>query len=181
MNDVALIARARGGDRDAFRALVDAYYEDLGRFARRYLGQREDAEDAMQETFLRAYRSLGAYVEREAFRSWLFRILINRCRTLAKKRERRVRMVVEGEEALRDHPDGRASSSSAGFEWRDALDFALGKLEPKLREAFLLKHGEGLEYSEIVSLTGASESALKMRVKRACEQMRPHLEAMWHE
>jgi hypothetical protein len=49
--------------------LADAYYGDLGRFARRYLGQREDAEDALQETFLRAYRSLGAYVEREAFRS----------------------------------------------------------------------------------------------------------------
>jgi RNA polymerase sigma-70 factor, ECF subfamily len=181
MNDIALVARARGGDRDAFRALVEAYYDDLGRFARRYLGQREDAEDALQETFLRAYRSLGGYVEREAFRSWLFRILINRCRTLARRRTQRGRMVIGDEEILREQADARASTPSSDFEWRDALDFALSKLEPKLREAFLLKHGEGLEYSEIRSLTGASESALKMRVKRACEQMRPHLEAMWHE
>jgi hypothetical protein len=61
-----------------------------------------------------------------------------------------------------------------------ATDAALGGWI-KLREAFLLKHGEGLEYSEIASLTGASESALKMRVKRACEQLRPCMEEMRHE
>jgi len=181
MNEIALVARARGGDREAFRALVDAHYDDLGRFARRYLGQREDAEDALQETFLRAFRSLGSYVEREAFRSWLFRILVNRCRTLARRRGRRGWLMMGDGEALRERPDERASTPAAGFEWRDALDSALGNLEPKLREAFLLKHGEGLEYSEIASLTGASESALKMRVKRACEQMRSQLESVWHE
>src|SRR5262245_45401581 len=139
MNDIALVAQARGGDRDAFRALVDAYYQDLARFARRYLGQREDAEDALQETFLRAYRSLGRYVEREAFRAWLFRILINRCRTLARRRDQRGRRMIGDEEILRERPDERASADASGFEWRDALDFALSKLEPKLREAFLLK------------------------------------------
>src|SRR5262245_19520150 len=180
MNDIALVARAKGGDRHAFRALVDAYYDDLGRFALRFLGQREDAEDALQETFLRAYRSLGGYVEREAFRSWLFRILINRCRTLARRRARDSHMVTD-EDMMHECPDQRSSTPPSGFEWRDALAAALGKREPKLREAFLLKHGEGLEYSEIASLTGASESALKMRVKRACEQMRPQLEAVWHD
>jgi len=181
MNDIALVARARNGDRDAFRALVDAYYDELGRFAWRYLGHREDAEDALQETFLRAYRGLGRYVEREAFRSWLFRILINRCRSLARRRGRRGGIVVHNEEALRDHPDERTSASTSDFELRDALDVALQELEPKLREALLLKHGEGLGYAEISSLIGVSESALKMRVKRACEQLRPRLEAMRHE
>ena len=181
MNDVALVARARSGDRDAFCALVDAYYDDLARFAVRYLGKQEDAEDALQETFLRAYRHLGRYVEREAFRSWLFRILVNRCRTLARQRGRRGGILIRDEEALRQFPDARASASSSGFELRDALNAALQWLEPKLREAFLLKHGEGLEYSEIASLTGASESALKMRVKRACEQLRPRMGEVWHE
>lgn len=176
----ALVARAREGDRDAFRALVDAHYDELGRFARRYLGQREDAEDALQETFLRAYRALGEYVEREAFRAWLFRILLNRCRTLAKQRGRRFRILIHDDDAVHEKAVEPAPASS-GFEWRDALDAALQRLDPKLREAFLLKHGEGLEYSEMASLTGAGESALKMRVKRACEQLRPHLEALWHE
>ena len=181
MNDIALVARAQNGDRDAFRELVEAYYDDLGRFARRYLGQREDAEDALQETFLRAYRALGGYAEREAFRSWLFRILVNRCRTLARRRGRRGGLLIHDEDALRDHPDEKTFGAGSDFELRDALDVALQELEPKLREALLLKHGEGLGYSEISSLTGASESALKMRVKRACEQLRPRLEALRHE
>ena len=89
--------------------------------------------------------------------------------------------MVHNEEALRDHPDERTSASTSDFELRDALDVALQELEPKLREALLLKHGEGLGYAEISSLIGVSESALKMRVKRACEQLRPRLEAMRHE
>src|SRR5678815_6017881 len=68
--------------------------------ATRMLGNREDAEDATQETFLRAYRSLARYEERQAFRTWLFQILVNRCRTAAVRRQRRQRMFLVDDNAV---------------------------------------------------------------------------------
>ena len=74
-----------------------------------------------------------------------------------------------------------APSGERDADLRDALQRALDDIEPLLREAFLLKYGEGLEYAEIAALTGTSVSALKMRVKRARDAMRPALEAMLDE
>jgi RNA polymerase sigma-70 factor (ECF subfamily) len=177
MTDATLIARVLGGDLDAFRGVVDRYWGDCARFAYRMLGHRQDAEDALQETFLRAYRGLGRYREREQFRSWLYRILVNRCRTLARQRGRRDHRLVLDEAALQR---AAAEGHEPDAELRDALQVALARLDDKQREAFLLKHGEGLEYVEMAMVTGASVPALKMRVKRACEAMRPELEAMLH-
>jgi RNA polymerase sigma-70 factor (ECF subfamily) len=138
------------------------------------LGDRDDAEDAVQETFLSAYSALGRYREQQTFRAWLFRILINRCRSVARaRRRRRCRFVDDG-----DSHDGVEASAPAGDpDLRDALQRALDLLEPLLREAFLLKYGEGMEYREMSALTGVGISALKMRVKRACQALRPGLEA----
>ena len=74
-----------------------------------------------------------------------------------------------------------ANSEEERAEIRDAFQVALDSLEPLLREAFLLKHGEGLEYAEIAAITGAGVSALKMRVKRACDALRPRLEEALRE
>jgi RNA polymerase sigma-70 factor (ECF subfamily) len=177
MDDAALVARVLEGDVAAFTELVNRYYGDCSRFAHRMLGHRHDAEDALQETFLSAYGALGRYREQHTFRAWLYRILINRCRSVARQRRRRQDRFVEDssapEVAAADTPDGDA-------ELRDALQSALDALEPRLREAFLLKYGEGLEYREMSAMTGVGISALKMRVKRACEALRPRLEAEFH-
>jgi RNA polymerase sigma-70 factor (ECF subfamily) len=177
MDDAALVARVLEGDVAAFTELVNRYYGDCSRFAHRMLGHRHDAEDALQETFLSAYGALGRYREQQTFRAWLYRILINRCRSVARQRRRRQDRFVEDssapEVAAADTPDGDA-------ELRDALQSALDALEPLLREAFLLKYGEGLEYREMSAMTGVGISALKMRVKRACEALRPRLEAEFH-
>jgi len=177
MDDAALVARVLEGDVAAFTELVDRHYGDCSRFAARMLGNRHDAEDAIQETFLSAYSALGRYREQQTFRGWLFRILINRCRSVARQRRRRDgRFVAEaaaGEAAAVAAPGPDA-------ELRDALQAALDALEPALREAFLLKYGEGLEYREMSVLTGVGVSALKMRVKRACDGMRPQLKADFH-
>lgn len=175
MNDAALIARVLDGEVEAFAALFERYHEGCARYAQRMLGNPQDAEDAIQETFLRAYRALGGYRERDLFRAWLFRILVNQCRTLARRRGRWQGRLVHDEAAIE-----RAAvlGGEDGVVLRDQLQILLASLDPRLREAFLLKHGEGLEYVEMAAMTGSSVSALKMRVKRACDALRPRLEEL---
>ena len=76
-----LVSEARSGDVRAFASLVDTYYTRCLRFALHMLSSRGDAEEAVQDTFVRVYRALASYREEEAFEPWLFRILANRCRT----------------------------------------------------------------------------------------------------
>jgi RNA polymerase sigma-70 factor (ECF subfamily) len=133
------------------------------------LGTREDAEEALQDAFVRAYRSIAKCDDPERFGSWLFRILANRCRTAGSRRGRREKTFVRDELALLDafeeHPAERA-------QWREEIQRALMRLDRDQREAFLLKHVEDLGYDEMAELTGVGVSALKMRVKRACERLR---------
>ena len=177
-SDAALVVRVLEGDRTAFRHLVDRHYAACGRFAYRMLGHREDTEDVLQETFTRLYRALGAYQERESFRGWLYRILVNECRSLARRRVRRDRHFVNDDGVAEFHA---GPSLEGDADLRDALQRALERVEPLLREAFLLKHGEGFDYPAMAAMTGSSVSALKMRVKRARDAMRPELEAMLDE
>ena len=172
MTDAELVAKVLEGRAEAFATLVGRYHDGCARLAYRLLGNRQDAEDALQESLLRAYRALGRYREREMFRAWLYRILVNQCRTLGGRRGRQDRRFVHDPVAL-EGPSGDGQERRA--EIRDAFQVALDQLEPRLREAFLLKHGEGLEYGEIAEITGVGVSALKMRVKRACDAMRPSL------
>ena len=173
MTDAELVVRAVAGDAGAFADLVARHHAACLRFAAHALGDRIEAEDVVQETLLRAYRSLGRYQERQQFRPWLFRILVNRCRTAAgHSHARRLRTAVEltpGSVIARD--------ATQVFELRSRLARAMDGLDALHREAFLLKLGEGLEYEEIARITGASVPALKMRVKRARDQVR----ARWEE
>ena len=132
------------------------------------LGDKSDAEDAAQEAFLRAYKALDSYDDKLPFRTWLFSILINRCRTAMSQRMRRERRVVFDSDALE-----RSSVEPAqeAVELREELNWAIAALSPEQREAFLLRHIEELSYEEIMAVTGAGMSALKMRVKRACERL----------
>ncbi|HXE57571.1 MAG TPA: sigma-70 family RNA polymerase sigma factor, partial [Gemmatimonadales bacterium] len=92
--DAALARRAAAGDPKAFELLVRRHYERCLRFALHLLGDRRDAEEAVQDTFVRAHRALPGYEERQRFEAWLFRVLVNRCRTMAARRRRMERTVV---------------------------------------------------------------------------------------
>ena len=168
MADSVLVRRALDGEDRAFTALVDRHAGACLRFATRMLGSREDAEDATQEALLRAYRALATYDDSTSFRTWLFAILVNRCRTTLLRRSRRLRRVLTDDEAV-----SRAASTSEArsVELREELSSALERLDADQREAFLLKHVEQLGYEEMATITGASISALKMRVKRACARL----------
>jgi len=168
MTDGTLVERSLAGDARAFTELVDRHAAACLRFATRMLGDRSDAEDATQEAFVRAHRALARYDDRSPFRTWLFAILINRCRTLMTQRSRRERRIVVDDEMLaRSAVDGDRQS----IELREEIDWALRLLPTEQREAFLLRHVEQLNYEEMVVITGAGTSALKMRVKRACERL----------
>ena len=172
-DDAADVQRVLAGDVDAYAALVDRYYDRCARFAVRMLGNRDDAEDALQSTFLRAYRALGRYQERDRFSAWLYRILVNQCRSIAARRSHRERVFVREEALLLNAPDKRPAWSG---EDEELVQRVLNELDPLLREAFLLKYVEELSYEEMAALTGAGVSALKMRVKRACDKLRERWE-----
>jgi RNA polymerase sigma-70 factor, ECF subfamily len=168
-SDAAIVARVLRGDVEVYRVLVERYRDRYARYAMHMLGNREDAEEALQDAFTRAYRSLGRCEDPERFAAWLFRILVNRCRTIGARRGRRGRTFVVDETALLEaaveHPADRGA-------WREEIERALQRLRPEQREAFLLKYVEELGYDQMAELTGVGISALKMRVMRACDRLR---------
>lgn len=166
--DGALVRRVLEGDSEAFAGLV-ARHRDRGlRFASSMLGDAAEAEEALQDAFVRAYRSLRTCRDPDRFGAWLLQILVNRCRTRGAGRRRRARLFVGDDVAL----ERAAAPAGADPDWREEIDRALGRLDALQREAFLLKHVEGLDYDAMARLTGARVPALKMRVKRACDRLR---------
>ena len=168
-SDAVIVGRVLRGDVEAFRVLVERYRERYARYAYHMLGNREDAEEALQDAFTRAYRSLSRCEDPERFGAWLFRILVNRCRTLGARRSRRSRTFITDEVALLDAAEEHPAERRA---WREEIDRAVRQLRPEQREAFLLKYVEDLGYDEMSQLTGVGVSALKMRVMRACDRLR---------
>lgn len=171
-SDGTVVRQVLAGDTEAYRLLVTRHRDRLGRFALQMLGNREDAEEALQDAFVRAYRSLARCAHPERFDGWLFRILANRCRTKGARRRRYEATFIADALALSATPDPATERPRANDVGGDDLVKALGYLDADSREAFLLKYVEELSYEEMAELTGAGVSALKMRVKRACERLR---------
>ena len=166
-DDDAIVARVLAGDAHAFRVLVERHYPRALRYAMRMLGNRADAEDALQDAFARAYRSLARYERRDRFGSWLLSIVVNRCRTSGTRRERRERTFVPYD-AMEDFEPGTDDASAAS---RVEVQRALALLSEEEREALLLKYLDEHTYEDMAVLTGDGVSALKMRVKRARERL----------
>lgn len=171
-NDAELVAAVLAGDRSAFEPLVRRYQELLYRRALGLVNEPDLAADMVQEAFIRAYSRLDR-ADPGRFGGWIYRILRNLCLDeLRAPRHRRAAMPLDLEGDL---------SPARDLERRqlgEALDRALAGLSPTLREAFVLKHVDGLSYEEMVIETGAAEGALKMRVKRAREALQTLLQPM---
>jgi RNA polymerase sigma-70 factor (ECF subfamily) len=166
-----VIHAARAGDVRAFATLVDMYYARCLRFAMHMLSSRSDAEEAVQDTFVRVYRALPTYREQDSFEPWLFRILGNRCRTAGARQRRHAEVMEYGEVPERATP----ATHDTAIAWREEIERALKSLPAEQREAFLMRHVEGMSYEDMAVATGAGLSALKMRVKRACDTLRVRL------
>jgi RNA polymerase sigma-70 factor (ECF subfamily) len=172
MTDRAIIQQVLAGDVEAFSRLVDRHYDRCARIAMRILGNREDAEEAVQDAFLRAFRALGSYEDRERFSAWLSRILINQCRTIRTRVQRREEVF-----SHLDLSDAElfVDAESVESAWPD-LERALAQLPPDQREAVVLRYSDDLTYEEMARITGAGQSALKMRVQRAFARLRALLQ-----
>ena len=168
LSDGDLVRRALDGDPSAFTSLVDRHAPACLRYAARLLGNREDAEDATQDTIMRVYRALGDYEQRTPFRTWLFAILVNQCRTSLLHRSRRERRVTADADRM-ERAAGPDQTDSLLL--RVELQAAIDGLPSDQREAFLLKHVEQMEYAEMATISGVGVSALKMRVQRACQRL----------
>ena len=172
MSDRAIIHQVLSGDVEAYARLVERHYDRCARIALRILGNKEDAEEATQDAFLRAYKALGDYEERERFSAWLTRILVNQCRTVLASARRR--------DAVFPDLDPRTlefavESDPTDGTWPE-LDRVLARLPAEQREAIVLKYADDLTYEEMSRITGAGESALKMRVQRAFARLRALLQ-----
>jgi RNA polymerase sigma-70 factor (ECF subfamily) len=173
-DDALVVQAVLAGDVDAYGALVSRYAAEYMRFAVRMLGTREDADEVLHTAFYRAYQHLGSCQDPTRFGAWLYRIVVNECRTRASRRGRRERRLVRDEATLAqlaasDRTDGQ-------FALREELQRAIDCLPVDQREAFVLKYVEELSYEEMSEITGAGISALKMRTKRACDRLREILE-----
>jgi RNA polymerase sigma-70 factor (ECF subfamily) len=182
--DAAAIALARDGDSDAFRALVERHSRAVYRLAHRMTGTPQDAEDVVQETFLKAYRQIGRFESRSNFGTWLHRIAVNCSIDLIRARPHR--------EASHDAADldqfgsedrGDATQVSPerlmlSAEVQDRVTHAMASLSRMERAAFVLRHFEGQSIEEISRALGLKTNATKHSIFRAVKKMRVALEPL---
>jgi len=176
----AVLDRARQGDGEAFRALVEQHSRSVFRLAFRMTGNEQDAEDVVQESFLRAYRQLGRFESRANFGTWLYRIVSNCSVDLMRSKQARhdqVRGDSLDEAAVdlpaADVPGPERMAQSAEIERR--VQDALRELSPLERAAFTLRHYEGRSIDEISATLGLGTSAAKHSVFRAVKKLRAAL------
>lgn len=183
-SDAAAVQQALAGDRDAFRVLVDRHSRSIFRLAFRMTGNEHDAEEVVQETFLRAYRRLSKFESRANFGTWLYRIGINCSLDFRRSRQRheehREPDDAEGNPAVQQlaseapAPDRVVFSGELGAK----VEHAMSELSDVERSAFVLRHFEGLSIEEIGKALGLRMSATKNSIFRAVQKLRRALEPM---
>jgi len=176
--DDAAVARARAGDSDGFRQLVEKHSRSVFRLAFRMTGNEQDAEDIVQETFLRAYRQLNRYESRSSFGTWLYRIAANCSLDLIRSRKhtrnRDDADVLQTVPASDPGPDRLALSG----EVQQRVTAAMAELSQQERTAFVLRHFEGLSIEEISGMLGVNGNAAKHSIFRAVQKLRKALDSL---
>lgn len=182
-DEAALVKRARGGDDAAFEALVRQYDRKVYRLARNITQNDEDAEDVLQDAFLKAYTHLDRFHGDSKFYTWIVRIAVNEA--LMKLRKRRGDKLISldeeielGEEAVTREIavwDGNPEQTYSQEELRKLLDEAIQSLKPSFRSVFQLRDVEELSTEETAEALGLSAPAVKSRLLRARLQLRERL------
>jgi RNA polymerase sigma-70 factor (ECF subfamily) len=155
-SDSALVARARTGEEAAFEEIVARFQAPLFRYLCGFVGDAEEARDLLQDTFLRAYRSLAQLDDTRMLRSWLYQIAHNQACSLL----RRVRL-----QRLLSQPRVAIQASAGELERAEVID-ALARLPADQRAPLLLHLVGGFTYAEIAALLGVSEGSVRMRISR---------------
>lgn len=179
LDDQTLVVRAQEGDVRAFEVLARRHQTALYRLAVRVLGNRADAQDALQDALLDGWRRIHRFRGESTFSTWMYRIVTNRCLGMLRRNASPVPMaeLAEGSAVLTGSGDcspERAAEVDAGMV---ALGAALAALPHDQRVCFVLRELEGLRYGEISEITGVTETAVRGRIHRArrtlAEVMRP--------
>jgi RNA polymerase sigma-70 factor (ECF subfamily) len=181
--DAIAIERAKAGDSDGFRTLVQRHSRSVFRLAYRMTGNEFDAEDVVQETFLRAYKQLDNYESRSSFGTWIYRIASNYALDVIRSRQRHTAHHVTAVDGNGGDVLEHVKASDPGqdrvyysAQIREKLDCALGDLSPQERTAFLLRHFEGKSIDEIGAVLSLGTSATKNSIFRAVRKVRDALE-----
>jgi len=160
-DDEALIRAAQGGDADAFEQLLERHYDTMYRFAYRWCGDRENAEDITQQACLKLARVLASYRFESAFSTWLYRVVINCARDWSRSEGRHASAVQE------EHWPEETAGPADTVEHQTFLRQLLQKLEslPEgIKETLLLVHGEGLTHAEAARALDVKESTVSWRL-----------------
>lgn len=168
----SLIERARAGEAAAFEQIITCYQRKVMSTAWRMLGNQEDARDAAQEVFLRAYKYLGSFRADQEFAGWLYRIVINVCRDHARKRSRHDHFSSFEAEQERGAFDSLASgenveAAAIKSQERALIAAALNTLSKKERAAIVLRDLEGLPTEEVARVLGTSQATVRSQVASA--------------
>ena len=174
LSDGAVVRAVMTGNEEAYTILVRRYQDGLYRHAERMTGEPDEAMDIVQASFVKGYQNLEQCRDVERVGAWLFRINVNQCKDYLKNR-RRKDVKLDAAASLADQDDDPEDTVERG-ELKDRIDDALDRLTPDEREAFVLKHIDGLSYQEMSGMLEASVPALKMRVHRAREELQTLLE-----
>jgi len=185
-SDVEIIQAVLDGDVDRYAELVDKYQEGALKVAFSMLGNEEDAKDASQEAFVSAYRSLSRFRGGAKFSTWIYRIVVNECKDVYKRRARQPSVV-----AAVGEPDPDSNGACLFVDVEDPaagprdqlenrelgrqLSAAIGRLPMKQRTAFLLHHVHGLPLEEVASVMRCRLGTVKSHVFRATEHLRGRL------
>ena len=185
-SDAAIVAQVLAGDKEAFRLLVERHTRSIYSVAYRMTGNQQDAEEIMQETFLRAYRSLERFELRSSFSTWLYRIAVNRCLDFLKARKMNdTYPIAEDSGAAEDDRAIHLPANSPGpdrlllsDEARQKITQAMALLSPTERVAFTMRHMEGRSIDEISRSLNVKASAAKNSIFRAVQKLRQELEPL---
>ena len=182
LTDVRAVEQAQAGDTEAFRVLVERHSRPMFRLAYRMTGNTQDAEDVVQESFLRAYRQLARFDNRSSFGTWLYRIAVNYALDLVRARKRRREQAPPLEEHQPDPvlalpasdpgPDRMAMSGQISAR----VAAAMNSLSETERTAFVLRHFEGMCIEDVSRVLECQPGAAKHSVFRAVQKLRRALE-----
>jgi RNA polymerase sigma-70 factor (ECF subfamily) len=171
----ALAAACLAGDLTAYERLYRQQGARMRNLARNLLGTQSDAEDAVQETFLKVQRSIGTFRGQSSFVTWIFRILVNTCHDLRRGRMRRRELT--NDETEQSDPLPRMQAPGAHPSLHMALERAIAQLTPHQRDVFLLYEVEGFKHAEIAGMLEITETASKNTLFQSKKRLRGMLEA----
>jgi RNA polymerase sigma-70 factor, ECF subfamily len=175
-----LILKCRGGGAQFYEPLVRAYEASGLRLAIGMLGSMDDAEDALQEAFVKAYTSLGAFDVKRPFGPWFFQILRNQCRDMIRSRQSKGKLEVR-DERLELRPADSEDGPERARERREASELlwdGLARIGEEHREILVLKELQGFRYAEIARILDLPEGTVASRLYHARNALRDALEEM---